>query len=165
MPLVYDQLRSLAQRRMRAEGAGHTLRATVVVHEAYLRLVGAEIDFQDRAHFFAIAARLMRRILIDHAKAGHRNKRGGGAAKLSLDEALVLSPESPAMLLDIHEALDRLAELDPRKAEIIELSFFGGLSHEEVATVLDMSVRTVYRELRLGKAWLYNELQPSAESS
>ena len=159
MPLVYQQLRSLAEQRMRSENPGHTLRATALVHEAYMRLVGADISFTDRSHFFAISARLMRRILIDHAKNSRREKRGGGAVQISLDESVLLTPESPGILLDIDEALERLTLLDARKSEIVELVFFGGLQHDEVAEALNISPTTVRRELRLAKAWLYNELR------
>src|SRR5579862_3371735 len=133
MPLVYDQLRSLAARCLSAERPEHTLRATALVNEAYLRLVDSELAFNDRVHFYAVAARLLRHILVDHAKALHRAKRGGGAAKLSLDEALVVGQAAPSGILDLDEALQRLASHDGRKAEIVELLYFGGLTYDETA--------------------------------
>lgn len=158
-PLVYEALRQLAERYMYGERSGHTLQATAVVHEAYLRLVDMEIDWQDRTHFFAIAARLMRRILVDHARTQRRAKRGGGATKLTLDEALVVAPESSSDLVDLDEALTQLAGFDERKAQVVELHFFGGLTYDETAAVLGISPATVDRELRLAKAWLYKELE------
>jgi RNA polymerase sigma factor (TIGR02999 family) len=158
MPLVYDQLRALAKRCLSAERPEHTLRATALVNEAYLRLVDAELNFNDRVHFFAVSARLLRHILVDHAKSLHRAKRGGGAAKLSLDEALVVGQSTPSNILDLDEALQRLAVHDPRKAEVVELLFFGGLTYDEVAAALDISAATVHRELRMAKAWLHREL-------
>ena len=157
MPLVYDQLRSLAGRCM-AGGPENTLRATALVNEAYVRLVRSDLTFKDRAHFFAVAARLLRHILVDHARGMHRQKRGAGAEKLTLDEAVVVSPETPSGILDLDEALSRLAVLDKRKAEVIELLFFGGLTYDEVAAALDISAATVHRELRMAKAWLHKEL-------
>lgn len=159
IPIVYDQLHGLAQQRMRAENPGHTLRATMLVHEAYLKLVDAKVPFNDRAHFFAIAARLMRRILVDHAKTKRRVKRGAGAVKIEYDDAVLLAPDSPEILLEVHEALERLALFDTRKSEIVELVFFGGLQHDEVAEALNISETTVRRELRMAKAWLHNELR------
>jgi RNA polymerase sigma factor (TIGR02999 family) len=163
MPLVYDQLRVLAARCLSSERAEHTLRATALVNEAYLRLVTAELAFNDRVHFYAVAARMLRRILVDHAKSINRAKRGGGAQKLSLDEALVVGQSAPSLILDLDEALGRLAERDKRKAEIVELLFFGGLTYDEAAAMLDISPATVHRELRMAKAWLYREL--SGESA
>src|SRR5271165_1883625 len=125
MPLVYDQLRTLAARCLSAERPEHTLRATALVNEAYLRLVGSELTFNDRVHFYAVAARLLRHILVDHAKSLNRAKRGGGAAKLSLDEALVVGQAAPSGILDLDDALKRLAVHDSRKAEVVELLFFG----------------------------------------
>jgi RNA polymerase sigma factor (TIGR02999 family) len=163
MPLVYDQLRVLAARCLSSERAEHTLRATALVNEAYLRLVNAELAFNDRVHFYAVAARMLRHILVDHAKSLKREKRGGGAHKLSLDEALVVGVSAPSLILDLDEALGRLAERDNRKAEIVELLFFGGLTYDEAAAMLDISPATVHRELRMAKAWLYREL--SGESA
>lgn len=160
MPLVYDELRRLAQHYMRGERPQHTLQATALVNEAYLRLVDMKVSWHDRAHFFAVAARLMRRMLVDHARAQHREKRESGP-KVSLDEALEVSCQPASDLLVLDEALDELATLDQRKAEIVELHFFGGLSNEEVAEALGVSRATVQRELRMAKAWLNHELKSS----
>jgi RNA polymerase sigma factor (TIGR02999 family) len=159
MPMVYDELRRLASRYMRSERREHTLQATALVNEAYIRLVDMKVSWQDRAHFFAVAARLMRRLLVDHARGHHRAKREGDAAKVSLDEALEVSASPSSQVLVIDEALTRLAEFDPRKSEILELRFFGGLSNEEVAEALGISRATVQRDLRLAKAWLHRELK------
>ena len=158
MPLVYDQLRTLAARCLSAERPEHTLRATALVNEAYLRLVNAELNFNDRVHFYAVAARLLRHILVDHAKSLNRAKRGGGVHKLSLDEALVVGQAAPSGILDLDEALQRLAAHDSRKAELVELLFFGGLTYDEAAAALSISPATVHRELRMAKAWLHREL-------
>lgn len=157
MPLVYDQLRSLAGRCL-AGGPQNTLRATALVNEAYVRLVHSDLTFNDRVHFFAVAARLLRHILVDHARGLNRQKRGAGAEKLPLDEAVLVSPETPSGILDLDEALSRLAALDKRKADVIELLFFGGLTYDEVAAALQISAATVHRELRMAKAWLHKEL-------
>jgi RNA polymerase sigma factor (TIGR02999 family) len=157
MPLVYNQLRKLAARCLAAEAPEHTLRATALVHEAYLRLVDSEVSFNDRVHFFAVAARLLRRILVDHARAQSRQKRGGGAERLTLDEAVIVGPVLP-QLADLDEALQRLAAHDKRKSEIVELLFFGGLTYDETAAALQISPATVHRELTMAKAWLYREL-------
>jgi RNA polymerase sigma factor (TIGR02999 family) len=158
MPVVYNQLHKLASRCMRAERPEHTLRATALVHEAYLRLVESDVAWQDRVHFFAVSARLLRRILVDHAKANRRYKRGGGAEKIPLDEAVLIGPQSPAGLLDLDMALERLAEQDKRKSEIVELLCFGGLTYDETAAALHISPATVHRELQLARAWLHREL-------
>ncbi|MFN7922235.1 MAG: sigma-70 family RNA polymerase sigma factor [Bryobacteraceae bacterium] len=160
--LVYPQLRALAQRYMGRESEGHTLSATALVHEAYMKIMGTGGDWEDRAHFFAVSARVMRHILIDHAKTKHRAKRGGGAAKLSLDDVAVVSDAPEDQLLDLHEALDNLAAMDPRKAQLVELAYFGGLNLVEAGTVLGISQATVQREMRLAKAWLYNALRKEA---
>jgi RNA polymerase sigma factor (TIGR02999 family) len=162
MPLVYDQLRTLAARCLSAERPEHTLRATALVNEAYLRLVGSELAFNDRVHFYAVAARLLRHILVDHAKSLNRAKRGGGAAKLSLDEALVVGQAAPSGILDLDDALKRLAGHDSRKAEVVELLFFGGLTYDEAASMLNISPATVHRELRMAKAWLHRDLTGGA---
>ncbi len=161
MPVVYEQLRKLAARCLRAERPDHTLRATALVHEAYLRLVDADVAWQDRVHFFAVSARLLRRILVDHAKANHRQKRGGGAEKVTLDEALLVGPQSTGGIVELDEALQRLAAHDQRKSELIELLCFGGLTYDEAATALKISPATVHRELKLAKAWLHRELTQS----
>ena len=158
MPVVYEQLRKLAGRCLRAERPDHTLRATALVNEAYLRLVDADVAWQDRVHFFAVSARLLRRILVDHAKAHNRDKRGGGAEKISLDEAVLVGPQATGGILELDEALQRLATHDQRKSELIELLFFGGLTYDETAAALNISPATVHRELKMAKAWLHREL-------
>jgi RNA polymerase sigma factor (TIGR02999 family) len=163
IPLVYAELRTVASRHMRRENPNHTLQTTALVHEVYLKMVGADVSWQNRVHFFAVAAKTVRRVLVDHAKSKHRVKRGRGAIHTSLDQAAVISPQ-PADFLEVNEALTRLAEFDPRKAEIIELLFFGGLTQEEAAQALGMSLRTLEREVKLAKAWLYRELQQKKES-
>ena len=158
MPLVYGQLRRLANRCLNSERPGHTLQATALVNEAYLRLAGSEAAFNDRVHFFAVAARLLRRILVDHAKANRRKKRGGGAEKVTLEESVLIGPAGSGGILELHEALERLAALDQRKSDIVELIFFGGLSHDEAAHSLQISPATLHRDLKLAKAWLNREL-------
>lgn len=159
LPLVYDQLHALASRYLHGERGGHTLQATALVHEAYLRLVGTDVNWEDRVHFFAVAARTMRRILVDHARSRLRDKRGGGAEKLSLEEAYMVGSEPTETLLEMDQALDRLAEMDSRKAQLVEFFYFGGLSYQEAASVLQISEATVHRELKMAKAWLYHELK------
>jgi RNA polymerase sigma-70 factor, ECF subfamily len=161
MPVVYDELRRLAKRCLYAERPGHTLRATALVHEAYIRLLDADISWQDRAHFYAVAARVLRRILVEYARTHSRQKRGGGEEPIPLDEAMVVGPQAASTVLDLDEALERLATVDPRKSEIIQLLFFGGLTYEETAAALDISPATVHRELKLAKAWLHRELAES----
>jgi len=158
MPLVYDQLRKLANHCLNSERPGHTLQATALVNEAYLRLAGSDVAFNDRVHFFAVAARLLRRILVDHAKANHRKKRGAGAQRVTLDEAVQIGPDVPGGILELHEALERLASRDQRKSDIVELIFFGGLSHDETAAALHISPATLHRDLKLAKAWLSREM-------
>jgi len=162
MPVVYEQLRKLAGRCLRAERPDHTLRATALVNEAYLRLVDADVAWQDRVHFFAVSARLLRRILVDHAKAHNRDKRGGGAEKISLDEAVLVGPQATGGIVELDEALQRLATHDQRKSELIELLFFGGLTYDETAAALNISPATVHRELKMAKAWLHRELTHNA---
>jgi len=157
MPLVYDQLRSLAARCLASERPDHSLRATDLVNEAYLRLVHSEPDFHNRVHFFAVAARLLRHILVDHARAHGRLKRGAGAERITLDEALMVGPGTGG-IVELNDALERLAAQDQRKSEVVELLFFGGLTYEETAAALHISPATVDRELRLAKAWLHREL-------
>jgi RNA polymerase sigma factor (TIGR02999 family) len=155
MPLVYDELRRLARRFMGKERRDHTLQTSALINEAYLRLVDKETtNWQNRAHFFAVAAQVMRHILIDHARSLQYEKRGAGAQKLPLDEAAVFTEERAAELVALDDALTSLALLDPRKSRIVELRFFGGLSIEEAAEVLDLSPTTVQREWRAAKAWL-----------
>jgi RNA polymerase sigma factor (TIGR02999 family) len=160
MPLVYNELRRLARGYMRRERPDHTLQATALVHEAYLKLVKQHsVDWQGRSHFFGIAAQSMRRILIDHARGHLREKRGGAQEVLPLDEALVFSPRQSAELVRLDEALERLAKLDPRQSKIVELRFFGGLSVEETAGFLGISPKTVKRDWSMAKAWLRSELR------
>ncbi len=161
MPIVYDELRRLAARCLQSERPGHTLRATALVHEAYLRLMDADIGWQDRAHFYAVSARVVRRILVEYARTHSRQKRGGGEVPIPLDEAVLIGPEAASTVLDLDEALQRLAALDERKSEIIQLLFFGGLTYDETAAALDISPATVHRELKLAKAWLHRELAQS----
>lgn len=158
LPVVYDELSGLARRALHGERQDHTLQTRALVHEAYLRLVDADIPFQDRAHFMAVAARTMRRVLVDHARARRRDKRGGGAVRIDLDRVDLPVPDASLDLLDLHEALERLAVFDPRKSTIVELHFFGGLSYEEAGEAVGVSPATVDRELRLAKAWLRVEL-------
>jgi RNA polymerase sigma-70 factor (ECF subfamily) len=159
MPLVDAELHRLAHHYMRRENPGHTLQTTALVNEAYLRLVDqTHAHWKNRAHFFAIAAQLMRRILVDHARSRQYAKRGGGARKMLLEETMMVSPERRADLIELDEALNQLAAIDPRKAEVVELRFFGGLSVEETAEALAISAVTVMRDWRMAKAWLYNEL-------
>jgi len=162
MPIVYGELRRMAGRLLAAEKPGHTLPATALVHEAYFRLVDADIAWQNRAHFYAIAARVLRRILVEHAKARGRQKRGGGAEKVLLDEAMAIGSEASEIVVDLDEALKRLALQDSRKSDIIQLLFFGGLTYDETAEALNISPATVHRELKLAKAWLYRELAQSS---
>src|ERR1700733_4597180 len=160
IPLVYDELRRLAGRYMRRERPDHTLQATALVHEAYLKLVEQRsVDWQSRAHFFGIAAQIMRRILIDHARGYLREKRGGGQEAVPLNEALVFSPEQSHELLKLDESLHRLTALDPRQGKIVELRFFGGLTVEETAEVLGISPKTVKRDWSVAKAWLHGDLK------
>ncbi len=163
MPLVYEELRRLARDYLRRERADHTLQATALVHEAYLRLVGETgICWQNRAHFYAIAARLMRRILVDHARAHHAEKRGGHARKFSLDEARALACESSSDLLAVDGALADFAVTYPRKSEVVELKFFGGMETKEIAEVLQVSEKTVLRDWSFAKLWLCRALSGHA---
>jgi RNA polymerase sigma-70 factor, ECF subfamily len=159
VPLIYDELRRIARRYMKREPAGHTLQTTALVNESYLRLIEQKgMKWQNRAHFFAISAQLMRRILVSMARARHANKRGGEARQVSLDEALVISEERAAELVALDEAMKELASLDPRRCRVVELRYFGGLSVEETAEVLNISPETVMRDWKRAKAWLYTEL-------
>jgi RNA polymerase sigma factor (TIGR02999 family) len=160
LPYIYDELRRLAGSYLRRERSDHTLQPTALVHEAYMKLVDQrQVKWQNRAHFFGIAAQVMRRILMDHARKHKAEKRGGDADKLPLeDEILVISHDSSSQLLALDEALKTLAELDPNKAKIVELRYFGGLSIEETAEVLGVSVPTINRQWRTAKAWLYSQL-------
>jgi RNA polymerase sigma-70 factor, ECF subfamily len=159
-PLVYDELRRIAHRYMRAERGGHTLETTALVNEAYLRLAGQRrVEWQDRAHFFAVTAQVMRHVLIDHARRRRYAKRGGAEAQqVPLEEAHAMTVERAAELLALDEALEKLAQLDSRKARVVELRYFGGLSLEETADVLEVSAMTVRRDWRAARAWLYKEV-------
>jgi len=164
LPAVYDELRRLAANYLRRERVGHTLQPTALVHEAYLRLVDqTRVEWQNRAHFFGVAAQMMRRILVDHARGQQAEKRGGDVQKISLDENIDVSALRASELVALDEALERLAELDPQKSRLVELRFFGGLSVEETAEVMGVSAPTVKRHWRLAKAWLYGEVKPSDE--
>jgi RNA polymerase sigma factor (TIGR02999 family) len=163
MPLVYGELRKLARQYLNKERPGHTLQTTDLIHETYLKLVNQDrVQWQNRAHFFGVSAQLMRRILVDGARRRNRAKRGGGAPMLSLDEGALISRKSELDIVAFDEALTKLADLDRRKAQVIELRFFGGLSVEEAAEFLKVSEITVMRETRLAKAWLHRAL--TAES-
>ena len=158
-PLLYQELKHLASAQLRGEAVGHTLQTTALVHEAYLRLVGADVAWEGRRHFFAVIAGVMRRVLVDHARGRGRVKRGAGAVAVPLQEELAASPTRPPDLLDLDEALTRLSSLDPRKAQVVDLVYFAGLGYDETAEVLAISPATVHRDLRLARAWLYRELQ------
>jgi RNA polymerase sigma factor (TIGR02999 family) len=160
IPLVYNELRKLAGGYMRRERMDHTLQPTALVHEAYLRLVEQRsVNWQSRAHFFGIAAQLMRRILVDHARGHLRDKRGGGVIPVPLDEALVFAPEQSSEIVKLDQSLERLAKLDPRQSKIVELRFFGGLTVEQTAEVLGISPKTVKRDWSVAKAWLHGDLK------
>jgi RNA polymerase sigma-70 factor (ECF subfamily) len=163
LPLVYTELRHLAERYLHRERPDHTLQPTALVHEAYLRLIDQDVSWQNRAHFFGVAAEMMRRILIDHARKHQAQKRGSGGIKLSLDEAIDLTDERAAELIALDDALKALAEFDPQKSKIVELRFFGGLSIEETAAVLDIGTATVIRQWKMAKAWLYHEVNQGSD--
>ena len=159
MPLVYAELHRIAHRYMSREKQGQTLQTTALVNEAYIRLVGVnDLTWQDRAHFFAVSAQMMRRIIVDAARTRLRDKRGGAAARLSLDAALEAQAPQDRELVAVDEALEELVRFDPRRARVIELRFFGGLSVEETAVVLKISPQSVMRDWRLAKAWMAIEL-------
>ena len=159
MPLVYEELRRLARQCMRREQVGHTLQTTALVNEAYLRMVkSSQVEWHDRAHFFAIAAQLMRRVLVDEARRRHYQKRGGEFTRIELDETVLAADQREFDLLALDEALDRLAEFAPRKCRVVEMRFFGGLSINETGTVLGVSTDIVKREWRTAKLWLLREL-------
>ncbi len=159
LPLVNDELRRLARNYLRRENPGHTLQPTALVNEAYLRLIDQkQVQWQNRAHFFGIAAQLMRRILVDHARRHAYAKRGGGAMQVSFDEGMAVTEAKAAELLAVHEALEKLSAMDPRKGRIVELRFFGGLNLDETAEILEISSPTVQREWRATKAWLHRIL-------
>jgi RNA polymerase sigma factor (TIGR02999 family) len=160
IPLVYAELKRLAGSYMRRERADHTLQATALVHEAYLKLVEQRsVDWQSRAHFFGIAAQVMRRLLVDHARGHLREKRGGGQDVVPLDEALVFVPEKSLELAKLDDSLKRLTKIDPRQGQIVELRFFGGLTVEETAEFLGISPKTVKRDWSMAKAWLHGDMK------
>ncbi len=156
VPLVDEELHRIAHRYMSREGPGHTLQTTALVNEAYLRLVDQKVHWENRSHFFGIAAELMRRILVDHARSHQYSKRGGGAQKIRLNEAVLMARERSSDLVALDEALTNLAAFDQRKARVVELRFFGGLNVEETAEVLEVSTNTVKRDWTTARAWLYN---------
>ena len=158
-PLIYDQLRRLAGACMRGERLGHTLQATALVHEAYLKLVGQEhVEWQNRAHFFAVAATLMRRVLLDHARRRHAAKRGAAGRQITLDEHLLIAENNLPEVIALDECLTRLGRIDAKQARLVELRFFAGLDVEEIAEVMGISSATVKREWRSAKAWLHREM-------
>jgi RNA polymerase sigma factor (TIGR02999 family) len=158
-PLIYEELRRLAHHHMGGQRPNHTLQTTALVNEAYLRLADqTNPRWQNRAHFFAVAARAMRQILVSYGRSQRSQKRGGGALKVELDEAAIVSPEQSKEIVDLHEALERLTTLDSRKAQVVELKYFGGLSYDEIAEVLEISHVTVRRDWEFAKLWLYTEL-------
>ena len=160
IPLVHQELHQIARRCMAGERVGHSLQATALVNEAYVRLVdGKVVAWQDRAHFLAVSARVMRRILVDHARARHAHKRGGDGARVTFDEALVVTDEPRQDFVALDDALEALAKFDERKSRVVELRFFGGLSVEETASVLNVSPDTVMRDWRVAKAWLQGEMR------
>jgi RNA polymerase sigma-70 factor (ECF subfamily) len=161
--LVYPELRRIARRCLTNERPGHTLQATALVNEAYLRLVDIDrMQWRDRSHFFAVGARIMRRILVDHARSRGYAKRGGGGQRVDFNEALVVSPEMDPALVRMDEALTQLATFDPRKARIVEMRYFGGLNAAEIASVLGVSVQTVNRDWSLARSWLAREMNSEA---
>jgi len=162
-PMVYDELRRVAHRHLSGQRPGHTLQTTALVNEAYLRLADqTNPQWQNRAHFFAVAARAMRQILVSYARTQHAQKRGGGAFKVDLDEAALVSPEESKEIVELHEALEQLSSRDSRKAQIVELKYFGGLNYDEIAEVLKISRITVRRDWEFAKVWLYTELRSDA---
>ena len=164
-PLVYAELHRLAKGFMFGERPGHTLQTTALINEAYLRLIDwKNVRWQSRAHFFGVAAQVMRRILVDFARSRNYARRGGGTQRVSLDEAITIHEDRSAELIALDDALKSLAEIDPRKSQVVELRFFGGLSAEEIAGVLKVSLRTVEREWSLARAWLYRELRGKDET-
>jgi len=164
MPLVYDELRRVARRHMAGERRDHTLQPTALVHETFGRMIDADVPWNDRVHFFAVAATTMRRILVEHARKANRPKRGGGADRIALgDDAAVVRPPT-IEILALDRALDRLAEFDERKARAVELHYFGGLTYEEGAAALELSPATFHRELRMARAWLQREVGCDAEA-
>ena len=166
IPLVYDELRRLAGHHMALERSGHSLQATALVNEAYLRLINQrQVRWQGRAHFFALASRMMRRILVDYARSRHYAKRGGAARRVSLEDAMIVSEEKTRDVVALDDALTRLAAIDLRKSQVVELRYFGGLSMEEIAEVLKISEVTVRRDWSTAKAWLYRDIGATGKAS
>jgi RNA polymerase sigma factor (TIGR02999 family) len=166
IPLVYPELRRMASRYMGRENSQHTLQTSALINEAYLRLVNQhQVEWQDRAHFFAVAAQIMRHILVDHARNYRRSKRGGGTKHVPLDDEAIMCNERAVELMALDDALNRLASIDPRKSQIVELRFFGGLTVEETAEVLKLAPITIMREWRAAKAWLGREVSRESEQS
>ena len=157
--LVYHELHRLAKVAMRRERAHHTLQTTALVNEAYMRLVQADLPWENRRHFYAIAARSMRHILVDHARQRNRQKRGAGAQRVTLDEVAVIGPDVNTDLVALDSALDKLTQFDSRKARVVELFYFGGLSYDDISQVVEVSPATVHRDLRMAKAWLHQQLR------
>jgi RNA polymerase sigma factor (TIGR02999 family) len=158
-PVIYDEIRRIAHRYMDRERDDHTLQTTALINEAYLRLLGQpQVEWNNRAHFFAVVAQVMRHVLIDHARSRLFQKRGGDAQRLSIDEATLMTSERASELIALDEALTSLASLDARKARVVELRYFGGFSLEETAVILDLSVMTVRRDWQAAKAWLYRQV-------
>jgi RNA polymerase sigma factor (TIGR02999 family) len=157
-PLVYDELRRLARNYMRGERGSHTLQATAVVHEAFLRLIQANVALQDRGHFFALASRLMRRVLVDHAKSRSRIKRNAGGKELIAGDLGEISPPADFDVVALDDALEALQQMEPRLAQVIELHYFGGLTYDQIAAAVGLSAATVHRDIRLARAWLLNEI-------
>ena len=163
IPLIYNQLQAIARRQMANERPDHSLQATILVHEAFLRLVGnSQIDFGNRAHFFALASRVMRRMLVDHARAANAQKRPGPRQKVELDSALVFVEAQAADVVALDQALERLAAWDARQCRVVEMHFFGGLAFEEIGEVLSISARTAKRDWSMARAWLYRELSKTS---
>jgi len=161
IPIVYDELRRLAGHCLQHERPDHTMPATALVHEAYVRLMDADIPWHDRAHFYAVAARTLRRVLVEYARAHNRQKRGGGEKPAPLDETLEVGVQAAPTVIALDEALERLRALDSRKSDVLQLLYFGGLTYDETAAALGISPATVHRELKLAKAWLHREMAHS----
>ena len=165
MPLVYDELHRIAHRYIAQQAPGHTLQTTALLHEAYLRMAGQEEkQWENRAHFFGVAAQAMRHILVDYARGQLREKRGGGAQRISLDDGLAIGTEQSGEIIALHDALTELAKLDERQSKIVELRFFGGLSEPEIAAILQVSQRTVSSNWRLARAWLLQQLDQTGKA-
>lgn len=164
MPLVYEQLRTLAKSYMRSERPDHTLRPTAVVHDAYLKLAHSGTAYTDRLHFYAVAARAMRQILTDWARTSHRGKRGGGAVRVDLEEHHAIDSAAPEAMLEVDRLLTRLRAFDERKADVVELIFFGGMTYDEVAALLGLSAVSVHRDLKMAKAWMRAEMMSGQDS-